>query len=357
MRNIDGMEPLARERGRCGITRTAAAVAAFLLSLALTLSGCTASSTDAPDAQAPQEAASAQPATGSAIAAQSEQEGQTAQDTVADDLAKTAFKEESDGYETLADDSQAVLQENGGEPSFTEEDTTYAKSNPGYESYSPLDGLGRCGAATACLGPETMPAPDEEREGISSVKPSGWDQAFYDDIDGGALWNRCHLIAWSLADENANERNLVTGTRSMNVDGMLDYEEQVARYIDGTGNHVLYRATPLFEGAELVCRGVLLEAESLEDGGAGVSFAVVCVNVQPGVAIDYGTGASHRDDAASASPVSEPQDYVLNTSSKRFHLPDCGSVDDMSPKNRQYVTASREDLIDQGYKPCSNCQP
>lgn len=268
------------------------------------------------------------------------------------------FEEQPDGFEVLAANAEAVVDENGGEPSFTEDDTAHAEDNPGFESYSALDALGRCGAATACLGPETMPAPGEERESISEIKPSGWDQAFYDGVENEALWNRCHLIAWSLSSENANERNLVTGTRSMNAEAMLPYEEEVASYIDRTGNHVLYRATPVFENRELVCRGILLEAESLEDGGRGVSFSVFCANVQPGVAIDYDTGASReerREDAPSQD--AEAREYVLNTSSMRFHLPECDSVADMSPDNRAYVTESRDELIREGYEPCGSCQP
>lgn len=267
-----------------------------------------------------------------------------------------AFAEEADGFEVLADGASAVMDENGGEPSFTDEDTAYAEDNPGFESYSKLDALGRCGAATACLGPETMPADGEERESISEIKPSGWDQAFYDSIRDGALWNRCHLIAWSLSAENANERNLVTGTRSMNAESMLPYEEEVARYIDRTGNHVLYRATPVFEDQELVCRGILLEAESLEDDGHGISFAVFCVNVQPGVAIDYDTGDSHEQKQEPSEPA-EAREYVLNTSSMRFHTPECDSVADMAPSNRIYVTESRDELIADGYEPCGSCQP
>lgn len=268
-----------------------------------------------------------------------------------------AFEEQPDGFEVLADGAAAVMDENGGEPSFTDEDTAYAESNLGFESYSELDALGRCGTATACLGPETMPADDEERESISEIKPSGWDQAFYDSIRDGALWNRCHLIAWSLSAENANERNLVTGTRSMNAESMLPYEEEVARYIDRTGNHVLYRATPVFEGKELVCRGILIEAESLEDDGRGVSFSVFCVNVQPGVAIGYDTGDSHVEQEEEASEPAEAREYVLNASSMRFHLPECESVADMAPVNRVYVTESRDDLIREGYEPCGSCQP
>lgn len=267
-----------------------------------------------------------------------------------------AFAEESDGFEVLADGAAAVMEENGGEPSFTDEDTAYAEINLGFESYSKLDKLGRCGAATACLGPETMPADGEDRESISEIKPSGWDQAFYDSIRDGALWNRCHLIAWSLSAENANERNLVTGTRNMNAELMLPYEEEVARYIDRTGNHVLYRATPVFEDRELVCRGILLEAESLEDDGRGISFAVFFANVQPGVAIDYDTGDSHEQRQEESEPA-EARDYVLNTSSMRFHEPDCESVADISPGNRRDVRESRDTLIGEGYEPCGACRP
>lgn len=324
-------------------------VCAALLACALAFAGCST-----PDA-APQPAQTAEQQTQAAPLPDAPA------DADAETIAEQAFQKEPDGFEIVAPDVPTVVIENEGEPSFTEEDTAYAESNPGYESYSQLDELGRCGPATACLGPETMPADGEERESISQVKPTGWNQAFYDNVDGEALWNRCHLIAWSLACENANEQNLVTGTRSMNTEAMLPYEEDVADYIDGTGNHVLYRATPVFEERELVCRGVLLEAESLEDDGAGISFSVFCVNVQPGIAIDYATGASHRsqETVAQAAETSGEQsrDYVLNTSSKRIHLLECSSVDDIKPANRQDVTATRESLIEQGYEPCGRCQP
>lgn len=318
-------------------------VAAALAAL-LALSGC------ARPADVATEAASSAPAAGVEAAAT---DGADVEATVAQ-----AFEKEPDGFAALADGASAVVDENGGAPTFTDEDAAYAARNLGFESYSELDELGRCGAATACLGPETMPAPNEKRESISEVKPTGWNQAYYDSVQGGALWNRCHLIAWSLADENANERNLVTGTRSMNAQAMLPYEEEVARYIDRTGNHVLYRATPVFEDRELVCRGVWLEAESLEDGGSGVSFSVLCLNAQPGIAIDYGTGAS-REKVAEPSDASEDEarDYVLNTASKRFHLPDCSSVSSISPGNRTEVNATRDELIDEGYRPCGSCQP
>ena len=162
-----------------------------------------------------------------------------------------------------------------------------------YEYYSDLDLLGRCGYAAAYLGQELMPT--EERESISHIKPSGWVQAQYDFVDGKSLYNRCHLIGFQLAGENANERNLITGTRYMNTEGMLPFENMVADYIKETGNHVLYRITPIFAGSNLVASGVQMEARSVEDDGEGICFHVYVYNVQPGVTIDYATGESWED--------------------------------------------------------------
>ena len=176
----------------------------------------------------------------------------------------------------------AVIDRN--QPSFTEEEYTTGS----YEYYSELDSLGRCGVAEACVGVDLMPT--EDRESISKVKPTGWVQNQYDFVDGGNLYNRCHLIGFQLTGENANEKNLITGTRYMNVEGMLPFENQVADYVASTGNHVLYRVTPAFVDTELVARGVEMEAYSVEDQGRGVCFHVYCYNVQPGVEIDYATG-------------------------------------------------------------------
>ena len=171
-----------------------------------------------------------------------------------------------------------------GEPHF-ESLTTKA-----YEYFSPLDDLDRCGYVEACVGKELMPT--EDRTSISHVKPSGWQQAYYDFISGEALYNRCHLIGFQLTGENANERNLITGTRYMNTEGMLPFENEVAEYVRSTGNHVMYRVTPIYEGTDLVAKGVVLEAKSVEDQGAGVCFYVYVYNNQPGVTIDYATGES-----------------------------------------------------------------
>lgn len=244
----------------------------------------------------------------------------------------------------------------GNLPGFSLEERT----TDSFETYSTLDALGRCGPAYACIGQDLMPT--EDRESISSVHPTGWVQAEYSFVDGGSLYNRCHLIGFQLTGENANEENLITGTRYMNVEGMLPFENMVADYIKETGNHVLYRAAPIFEGENLVASGVVMEALSVEDEGEGVCFHVYVYNVQPGVEIDYATGESWetKDSASSAleSQAEEQEtDYVLNTSSKKFHLPDCPSVGSMSEKNRQEYHGTREELIAQGYEPCGSCHP
>lgn len=178
---------------------------------------------------------------------------------------------------------------NNNVPFFTEEDMNTVS----FEYYSELDRWGRCGVVFANVSRELMPT--EERGEIGSIKPSGWVQAKYEGIVDSKppyLYNRCHLIAYCLTAENANEKNLITGTRYLNVNGMLPFEEQVARYLDKHDNHVLYRVTPIYEGTNLVANGVLIEAYSVEDNGSGICFCVYCYNVQPGIEIDYRTGES-----------------------------------------------------------------
>ena len=234
----------------------------------------------------------------------------------------------------------------GNQPDFPEEDQTSTES---FETYSPLDALGRCGVAYANIGQDLMPT--EDRESISSVTPSGWINREY---DGEYLYNRCHLIGFQLTGENANEENLITGTRYLNVDGMLPFEDLVADYVKETDNHVLYRVTPVFEGQNLVASGVQMEAWSVEDEGDGVCFNVYVYNVQPGITIDYATGESWQK---GAEPSDGDVTYILNTNSHKFHYPDCAGVASMSETNRQEYTGSREDLIAQGYTPCGQCQP
>ena len=259
----------------------------------------------------------------------------------------------------------------------------------GEEKLAPIDDLGRCGAASACIGRETMP--DGERESIGMIRPSGWPEhladAKYDFIDGEFLYNRCHLIGWQLTGENADERNLITGTRYMNAEGMLPFENEVASYVKSTGNHVLYRVTPAFDGDELVARGVQMEALSVEDGGEGVSFNVFCYNVQPRVEIDYMTGENHLSEsmtgteggegqeaeggASDAEPADEkPADdeeeaageeevytYVLNTNTMKFHYEYCPGVRDMKDKNKDTFRGTRSEVMEKGYSPCGRCTP
>ena len=178
---------------------------------------------------------------------------------------------------------------NDNEPYFDKDNLT----TQSFEEYSSLDSLGRCGVAYANIGEETMPT--EKRGNIGMIKPSGWQIKKYDFIDGKYLYNRCHLIGYQLSGENANEKNLITGTRYMNTEGMLPFENQVADYVQETGNHVLYRVTPVFEGNHLVADGVLMEAMSVEDRGLDIEFNVFVYNVQPGVKIDYATGNSQLE--------------------------------------------------------------
>lgn len=248
---------------------------------------------------------------------------------------------------------------NGNMPYFTENDY----STEVFESYSELDSLGRCGVCFVNIGIELMPT--EERGEIGQIKPSGWQLVKYDFVDGKYLYNRCHLIGYQLSGENANEKNLITGTRYMNVQGMLPFENMVAEYVKNTGNHVLYRVTPIFEGNNLVASGVQMEAKSVEDDGAGVCFHVYVYNCQPGVTIDYANGmsalAENEADAEDneESPVlqGEGTTYILNTNTHKFHYPSCSSVDDMKEKNKQEYHGNREDLIKQGYDPCKRCNP
>lgn len=245
---------------------------------------------------------------------------------------------------------------NGNQPDFSQDQET----TESFESYSELDSLGRCGTAFACIGEDLMPT--EERGSISEVHPTGWVQAEYDCVDGGSLYNRCHLIGFQLTGENANEKNLITGTRYLNVEGMLPFENLVADYIKETGNHVLYRVTPVFQGDNLVASGVTMEALSVEDAGEGVCFSVYVYNVQPGVEIAYATGESWEsgdspESSQESAVESGEEHYILNTNSHKFHLPSCSSVDDMSEKNREDYYGSREDLIAQGYDPCGSCHP
>lgn len=331
---------------------------------------------------------------------------------------------------------KAYVELNNNVPDFKNSELT----TKAFEKYSELDKYGRCGVAYANVCSETMPT--EERGTIGMVKPSGWHTVKYDCVDGKYLYNRCHLIGYQLTAENANEKNLITGTRYLNVEGMLPFENKVADYVEETDNHVLYRVTPIFEGNNLLASGVQIEAYSVEDKGKGICFNVYCYNVQPKITINYSDGSSELSSGtiasislnysqytltvgqtktltATVSPESAKVTwssnnnsvatvnsegkvtankagiatitaqtsnglkatckitvkakqtttitnntsasgkctYVLNTNTKKFHLPTCSSVSDMKDKNKKEVSCSRNEVIDMGYTPCKRCDP
>lgn len=299
-------------------------------------------------------------------------------------------------------EGKATVEINQNKPFFTKEEMT----DTSYYKFLPLDSEGRCGAAEACLGKDTLAT--KERGEIGEIKPSGWQTVKYDGIDGNYLYNRCHLLGYALSGENANEKNLITGTRYLNTDGMQPLEEKTLEYIEKTGNHVMYRVTPIYEDDELVARGVLMEAKSVEDDGKGICFCMFCYNVQPGITIDYLTGESKKEEATEKQveekktetvdskdqekkvveseaakqdtqvvqessakdaetqavsesqpvvPQSAAQQYILNTNTKKFHIPGCGSVAKMKEKNKQVFYGTREEAIAAGYDPCGNCHP
>ena len=248
------------------------------------------------------------------------------------------------------DEPYVVINDNT--PFFTEED--YMETS--FETYSELDELGRCGVAYANVGVDIMPT--EKRGEIGHVKPTGWKSVKYDIVEGKSLYNRCHLLGFQLTGENANKENLITGTRYFNVDGMLPFENMIADYVKETENHVLYRVTPMYEGENLVADGVLMEAWSVEDNGEGVCFNVFAYNVQPGIVIDYATGESAlAEQKTQVQGGTETDTYILNTSGKKFHRPNCSSVTNMASENRKEYTGKKADLIVQGYETCGRCNP
>ncbi len=235
----------------------------------------------------------------------------------------------------------------------------------GYEKYTPLDSLGRCGVAMAHITKELMPTDD--RGEIGSVYPSGWQSVQYDIVSGKYLYNRSHLIGFQLTGENANKENLITGTRFFNVEGMLPFENMVADHIKETDGSVLYRVTPIFKGNELVARGVLMEALSIgetpEENGEDIEFCVYVYNNQPGITIDYATGKSAlgtkppETDGGENEDPPESTGYILNTKTHKFHKPSCSGVNDMKPENKAESNKTRDELMADGYDPCGTCKP
>ena len=257
-------------------------------------------------------------------------------------------------------DGKAYVAVNNNEPFFTDSDMI----TTAFENYSDLDSLGRCGVAYANICKDIMPT--EERGKIGMIKPSGWHTVKYDVIKDRYLYNRCHLIGYQLAGENANSKNLITGTRYLNVEGMLPFENLVADYVNNTGNHVLYRVTPMFSGSNLVANGVLIEAKSVEDNGGGILFNVYCYNVQPGVGINYengdswldgttgsastGSDSSAAENSAADSSNSETMVHITATG-KKYHRAGCRTL----KKSDTEVTL--DEAKSMGLSPCGICNP
>lgn len=249
----------------------------------------------------------------------------------------------------------AYIVVNNGTPFFTDGE----KVPQAFETYADLDSLGRCGVTYACVGRELMPT--EKRGDISSVYPSGWkyngksNNHEYDFVDGGRIFNRCHLLGFQLTGENANQRNLITGTRYLNINGMLSFENMIADAVKEDDLHVLYRVTPIYAGDNLVAEGVLMEGLSVEDNGETIEFCVFAFNVQPGVEINYATGENWLADETESSEAEGV--FICNKNTKKFHNEDCPSVEQMSGKNKEERTCTRDELIAEGYSPCGSCNP
>lgn len=247
------------------------------------------------------------------------------------------------------DNENAFVIINDNVPQFYKDDLV-TKS---YEEYSRLDELGRCGEVMACIGTDIMPT--KERGSISKIKPTGWQTVKYSNIDGKYLYNRCHLIGYQLTGENANGRNLITGTRYLNTEGMLPFENMVADYVKETKNHVIYRVTPIFKGDNLLASGVQIEAQSVEDDGEGICFNVYVYNAQPDIIIDYATGDSKAKNNDTLKIDDTVRTYILNKSSKKFHLPVCDFVKDIKLKNKGERNTTQTKLEQIGYMPCKFC--
>lgn len=255
---------------------------------------------------------------------------------------------------------------NGNKPTFTKKEI----KKKSYQKFSKLDSLGRCGVAIASIGRDIMPK--SKRTSISSVYPSGWHTYRYASVAGRYLYNRCHLIGHQLTGQNANAKNLITGTRYLNVDGMLPFEDEVAECVKFSNKHVMYRVTPLYKGKNLVASGVQMEAYSVEDKGKSCSFNVYCYNVQPGIKINYKTGTSKGSGKISGGKTSNGKKYkkkysnkkvkksgkyVISKNTRKFHYASCTYVKRIKNSNRQFFNGSRKTLINQGYSPCKSCRP
>lgn len=318
-------------------------IISILLTLCVLLSGCAGASTSQPDKHLGQ--------TNSGYSSES-----TDSSLDSNDLPSSTENTPISLSSIPAYSGSPYVTLNGGTPTFSKAEL----KTQSYEYYSNLDKLERCGVVHACIGRDIMPT--EERGSIGMVKPAGWHTVKYDCVDGKYLYNRCHLIGFQLTGENANTKNLITGTRYMNVNGMLPFENMVADYVKETGNHVMYRVTPIYKGNNLLANGLQMEGYSVEDDGEGICFNVFVYNVQPQITIDYATGESYYSgnnniDVPDKDTNTNSATYILNKNTKKIHLPSCYSVDQMKESNKKYYTGDIDDLINQGYSPCKNCNP
>lgn len=277
-------------------------------------------------------------------------------------------------------DKAQTAEINGNTPYFSDDEIQYAKDNPGFQYDGSTDTLKRCTVACASIGKEALSTDDDANEEVTTVEPTGWDQAAYESAGNEYPFTRIRLIGSQLTGSESNATNLFTGTQAMQNDGMTKCEERVASYVESTGNHVLYRATPVFRNNDLVARGVLLEAYSVEDDGAGLKFCIWVYNVQSGVDIDYTKGGIKEDTPAEktqpttsesekpaekapetteTTPKKTEQEhtYILNTSTGKFHVPGCSQIKKMKEANKSEVTATRSEMLDKGYSPCGRCNP
>lgn len=232
----------------------------------------------------------------------------------------------------------------GNEPDFPKSEWNLQS----FEQYGELDSLGRCSTAYANVGTDLMPT--EKRGSIGQVKPTGWQTVKYDIVDGKYLYNRCHLIGYQLSGENANDKNLITGTRYMNVEGMLPFENMVADYVKETGNHVLYRVTPVFREDNLLADGVQMEAFSVEDEGEGIAYNVYVYNVQPGIQIDYATGESSLDTSGTPKAETSEGDIRGNSRSKIYHCPGQAAYEEMADSKYLVIFKTEQEAKEAGYR-------
>ena len=337
-KNQNAGQPIGRKR--------LTVVLALLLSLCLSLGSCQEIVVPADGASSRNVSkTTAQQSAGVRETAEQEIGGSATEESAPSVISPNSF--DLKNVPAYADRAYVTINDN--RPYFRQEDLSVQS----YEYYGSLDTLGRCTVTIACVGRDLMPTGD--RGSISEVRPTGWHSVDYEIVNGDSLYNRCHLIGWQLTGENANRENLVTGTRYMN-EAMIPFESMVADYIKETGNHVMYRSTPIFEGDHLLCSGILLEAYSVEDDGEGICFNVYLYNVQPGIELNYQTGESKLAEGETNRDVPANATYIINVKSKKYHRLDSKYYQNLT-SNMEYTTLSKAELEAKGYEPCGTCKP